>query len=142
MMQIEVNGFFSLRARMQQMVRQPFTKPAIWARPFPLLVQRPSTSSVNCQFISKEVSSTLSTHLISPFRLLSSSLGKVAGRIHSAERAMGEERSLTTLQNHHPLIFPDVERMLVTKTNLSLSEERLIQWRQKGSGRTAPAQYV
>lgn len=141
-MQIEVNEFLSLRETMQQMVHQPFMKPAIWAHPFALLVQRPSTSSMNCQFISKEVSPTLSTQPTSSFRLLSSSLGKVAGRIHSAERAMGEKHSLTALQNHHPLIFPDVEQMLVTKTNLSISGERLIQWRQKGSGRTAPAQYV
>lgn len=121
---------------MQQLVHQPFVKPASWAHPFPPLAQTQCiTYKLQVGAISRE-ESTLSPELTSSFR---SSLGKAAGRIHSAERVMGKKHSVAP-KNHHLLIFPHVKQMRVTKVNLSISGERLIQWRQKDPGRTAQAQ--
>lgn len=103
-------------------------KPALWACPFPPLAQTQCIYKLQLRAISREASSALSQPT-SSFRLL----GREAGRTHSAE-SDGEE-ALCPSQKHHHLIFPDVEQMLVTKTDLPISEERLIQWREKDSGR-------
>lgn len=71
---------------------------------------------------------------ISSPMLLTPPQGEAPGRIHCVGRLRGRS-PLCPSTNHHLLIFPDLEQVLVIETNLSIAGGRLI----KASGRTPSA---